>query len=287
MAEYALHHACKLQPRELILLRVAVPQAVPLEALAGYSWLPSDESLLQARKDAENYLADVLARYVEAPCPVRALTVSGDEAGAIVDSAENEDVDLIVMTTHGYSGLTRWVLGSVTERVLRQAPCPVLAVRDDMPLHDVIITVDGSLHAESAVAPGLELTDLLDGHATFIYVDDGKHESQLDHAGMERVERGLGHTLQASAFAHGESYVENLQRIHRNGPVVVDAAIQTGKSADEILRYAEAHNVDVIVMATHGRSGLRRWVYGSVTEKVLRGAQCALMVVRVPTTELV
>jgi nucleotide-binding universal stress UspA family protein len=59
-----------------------------------------------------------------------------------------------------------------------------------------------------------------------------------------------------------------------------------GPAATGILEYSEGHNIDLIVMATHGRTGLRRWVYGSVTEKVLRGAQCAMLIVRPAADEL-
>ncbi|MCO5183543.1 MAG: universal stress protein [Anaerolineae bacterium] len=259
LAEFALHHACKLQPRELILLRVPVPQPVQLDVLAGYSWLPSDDKIDLARAEAADYLRDVVNQMMT-PCPVRTLVSSGDEASVIIDSAESENVDLIVMSTHGYSGLTRWILGSVTERVLRQAPCPVLAVRDDMALDNIIITVDGSQHAESAVVPGLEVARLLDGQVAFLYVTNERQ--------------------------HAEAYVNQLTERHLNGPVVVSGSVLSGKPADAILEHAENVAADLIVMATHGRTGLRRWVYGSVTEKVLRGAQSALMVVRVPSDVL-
>lgn len=260
MAEFALNHACTLKPRELILLRVPLPQPVPLDALAGYSWMPNDKTLDGAHEEATDYLNGVVDQ-LKMPCPARTMVCSGDEASVIVDSAENEAVDLIVMSTHGYSGLTRWILGSITERVLCEAACPVLTVRDDTPLHNILVTVDGSQHAESAIAPGLEIAHLLDGQVTLLYIDDDREQA--------------------------EAYVNQLVDRQRNGPVIVSSAVLSGKPADAILYFAEKEATDLIVMATHGRTGLRRWVYGSVTEKVLRGAQCALMVVRVPSDELV
>ena len=70
--------------------------------------------------------------------------MAGDVAGNIIDLAAEEKADLIVMTTHGYSGITRWMLGSITERVLRDAPCPVLVIRCAGQLKNVLITLDGS-----------------------------------------------------------------------------------------------------------------------------------------------
>lgn len=285
LAEYALNHACSLQPRELILLRVPAPQPVPLDSLAGYSWIPSEDTTQRARDESADYL-NAVARRLRLTCPVRPIVHGGDEASAILDAAAHEDVDLIVMSTHGYSGFSRWILGSITERVLRAAPCPVLAVRDTQPLKRMIITLDGSRHAESALEPGLALMRRLEGDATLVYVDEGRDIVPPDDPHQGQLEPVPSHTIDTRAYARTDAYVTDLAAKLQHDPVPVSTMILTGHAAPEILQYADDNSIDVIAMATHGRTGLRRWVYGSITEKVLRGTLCALLVVRVPVAEL-
>ena len=96
---------------------------------AGYAVLAPPQIPEILTQDANKYLEAIYQTYHASGFDFDTRVISGDIASTIVDLAIAEDVDLITMTTHGYSGITRWMLGSVTERVLRNAPCPVLVVR--------------------------------------------------------------------------------------------------------------------------------------------------------------
>lgn len=128
LAEKVLPHARQIAQKfgaELILLHVVrwPPISKSLEA----SQITEDQEL--AAREAESYLESVQEGLTAAGVTVRYAIVKGQPAAEIVDYAELEKVDLIAMSTHGRSGLSRWVLGSVAERVLRAAPCPVLLIR--------------------------------------------------------------------------------------------------------------------------------------------------------------
>ena len=124
LSQRALEPALALSQQigaELLLVRV--PTADTL------SFAVSEAKQRELTRDALVYLETIRKSHEQPQFNIRTQVLDGDVASAIVDTARNEQVDLIVMSTHGYSGLTRWVLGSVTEKVLRSAPCPVMAVR--------------------------------------------------------------------------------------------------------------------------------------------------------------
>lgn len=186
------------------------------------------------------------------------------------------------MSSHGHSGLERWALGSVTERILRQAPCPVFVVRNTRPIHRILIPLDGSKLAEQVLAPALEVAGLLDAKVTLLRVEQPAVPDEFAVIQLEQLERGLGVGLLHGAEARAENYLELVHFRYRGANLPMETVVLVGQPAPVILDYAAQHNVDVIAMATHGRSGLRRWVYGSVTEKVLRATSRSLLIVRPP-----
>ena len=202
-----------------------------------------------------------------------------------MDTAAAEGADLIVMSTHGRSGFSRWLMGSVTERVLRGAPCPVLAVRGGAGFERILITLDGSRLSESALEPGLALARLLGSQVTLLMVErpDEMEPDLFDYLNISPA--GLMDQARDEIDDQTVSYLQRAadscaERLGRK----VEIATVRGAVAPAILDYIELEEIDLTVMATHGRTGLRRWVYGSVTEKVLRQAKCAMLVVR-PATE--
>ncbi|MBL8058886.1 MAG: universal stress protein [Anaerolineales bacterium] len=250
---------------EVWLLRVPAAERifVPLAGTEGVLW--PDQSLGVSRKEAKQYLDNLLKPGLHpelAGVPIHTAIVDGDVASVIVDTAAAEGVDLIGMSTHGRSGLTRWMLGSTAEKVLSAAPCPVLIRRGQQPLRRFLITLDGSPLAERALAPGFALAAALGEQVTLLRVLDDHGAS--DPAARQAAEADLWRQAQAHAVAGLEVRTEVL----------------VGPAAETIITRLGALGADVAVMATHGRTGLRRWIYGSVTEKVLDSAHCSLLVVR-------
>ncbi|HEX6384417.1 MAG TPA: universal stress protein, partial [Anaerolineae bacterium] len=130
-------------------------------------------------------------RHIAPDVEIQTRVISGDVASVIVDSAVDEDVDLIVMSTHGRSGFNRWVYGSVTEKVLRQAPCPVLVVRSQQPVERVLITLDGSALSERALEPGLAVARAFDARVTLLRVEGAPELVDVQEvAAIDRLEPG-------------------------------------------------------------------------------------------------
>jgi nucleotide-binding universal stress UspA family protein len=281
LAECALPVAQELARRTggvLVLLRSPEYVEAQLPSAVEFSmYLPQGRDLTdyygKVRQETENYLAAVARRVDDAGVTVQTLVEEGERAGAIVDAAAEEEVDLIIMTTHGRTGLSRWVLGSVAERVLHEAPCPVLILRSGhacagdsqkavSALRSILITLDGSPLAEEALPVGLALADALDGAVTLLRVQPpGPPDGYLEAVAARYVDADV--PLRAETLIRAD----------------------TGSSAvaQAILDYAEQNGVGLVAMSTYGRGGLRRWVYGSVTQKVIGRSTEAMLVVRPPT----
>ena len=270
----------------VILLHIPIFRPVMVPGTAGYGLvLPEQAFDLKNRDEIQIYLEGIKQTRQEPDFSIRIKVLEGDVAGNIVDLAVEEEVDLIVMTTHGYSGFTRWMLGSITERVLRNAPCPVLVVRCADTLNRVVIPLDGSRLAEQALEPGLEVARQLGGRVTLLRVDDGSGLSTVDRGMLDIAHHGLSQQIDPETGGDAVHYLENVAQRYRTPSLEIDTAVVTGSPAQGILEYVEANQVDLIVMATHGRTGIRRWVYGSVTEKCLHNTACAMLIVRPPADQ--
>jgi nucleotide-binding universal stress UspA family protein len=204
---------------------------------------------------------------------VRSEVHVGSAVGVILDAADRWKATMIAMATHGATGLKRLLMGSVAESVLRKSPVPVFVVRpfwsavpeqlETRPIRNLLLPVDGSDLAELAVPSAVELADLFDTRVLLLRVLE-PHRKGDDARELEEAREHLG------AVAHGfeRKGIDTLSIVEKGDPV--DAILQT-------LRF---HQADLVVMTTHGRSGISRLVTGSVTEQVLRQATVPLLVVR-------
>jgi len=188
----------------------------------------------------------------------------------ITEYAANHDIDLIVMGTHGRSGLRRLVLGSVAEKVLRATSVPVVMVPPaatiegvDVEYREFLVPTDGSEAAETAIDWGLTLADIYDGMIHSVYaVDTARFAGEGEMIG---VYNALEQT--------GEAALDSVRQQAREASIDVSATIGTGSPARVIRSYTEDHDIDLIVMGTHGRSGVERYLIGSITESVVRHAE--------------
>lgn len=281
LAESALPTALTLAGSlnaRLTLLRIPQTVETMLPALAGnYGTLIAAEEA-RAEREAHNYLDTLRNRYAKPDLPIEIAIAHGDVASAILNCAEQHHHDLIVMATHGYTGFTRFMLGSITEKVIPHAPCPVFIVRDKRPPQTILVPLDGSPRAEAALGPALSLarhfnSRLLLAHA-IEPIDD------ISRGILEEIESGMGRSLQTRLEAEAQSYLANLRDQHRATVPHIDTVVTIGPAAVALLELTREHNIDLIAIATHGRTGLSRWLYGSVTEKVLRHVTCSLLVIR-------
>lgn len=291
LAEWALAPAVTLAKAahgEVILMRSMIPvyTAMPVGANE-YNWVWPDYAREQVRAETRAYLENVAATQANPAVALHPLAVEGDAASLIVDTAVAEDIDLIVMSTHGWSGFKKWMMGSVTERVLHSVSCPVLATRSAQPIRRVLITLDGSPLAERAVAPTMSVAASLGARVTLLHVNEPVSQIfgspfQFEWSVAEDQYRQLEREHQDQAEAHLNVIAHRYER----DDVEIQQMVITGTPVETILEFIRLHNIDLVAMSTHGRSGLRRWLYGSVTAKIMRGSDSHMLIVRPSNNEL-
>lgn len=266
----------------LLLLRSVQPIYATAPMPAGeLEWMWPSAIQDDQRRDVELYLDDTRRRVERAGCAARVLATEGDPAGVIVDTAEHEASDLIVMNTHGESGVRRAVFGSVTERVLHSVSCPVLVTRSDAPLRRMLIPLDGSPLGEMVLPPALEVARALGAQIVLLRVNELLTTNPLNVAlSMDWEASESERRLSGEARQAAEAYLREIALRHHLSPADVQTIVLDGSPANRIQEFARLYAIDLIAMSTHGHTGLRRWLYGSVTHKVMRGAHRAMLIVR-------
>jgi nucleotide-binding universal stress UspA family protein len=305
-AERALPVAARLAQSlqsTLILLRVVQPPLQVATPLAPP--LRVETEILSEHVDAANAYLTRIAQELDAMgVKYEKVTVVGYPAEMTLEAAHASRADVIILCSHGRTGLMRWALGSVAQRVVHQASVPVLVLPSQgqtlaedaqRPLR-VLVPLDGSWLAEAALGPAVMLVGALapKGQGTVHLAQVVRHlppvvseEGQPPSA--EAKSKGAG-------FLEAEDYLSRTAEQLNAGPlvqfqvkvtwsVVVDKDVagavvdlaQSGKTAQGV---DQVDRFDVIAMATHGRGGLHRWVMGSNTERVLSAARLPMLVIR-------
>jgi nucleotide-binding universal stress UspA family protein len=294
LAEMALPHAAAFALANgygLTLLRVC-PLPAPMSPTV-WGVAPStnvvegwDEELNRGKQ----YLEGVAERIARKGLDVRTALTEGEPALSIIAYAERyPDVALIAMSTHGRSGLSWWVFGSVAEKVLHASPVPLLLVhcrheqevleKFQVPEYrSLLIPLDGSVFAAQALDMAKSLAATL--HTSMILLSAVSEGSitGMSAAGAVATPATLLEWNDESEML--TSYLQrNRQDLEAEG-FTVDARLEYGPPAEAILRAADSADVDLIVMATHGRTGLPRLWLGSVAMKVVQASTLPVLLVR-------
>lgn len=209
--------------------------------------------------------------------------LTGDVTAAICSAALSHEVDLIAMTTHGRSGMSRWALGSVADHVVRVATTPVLLVRGGLAspaaprLASILVPLDGTVLAEEALTPAIALARESRATLNLLRAIDLQTERELDGI-FEQME---GHAALRDLRLHNASLYLNLmaEKARRLG---IDTECHTTDQspASAIIEQAAQQETSLIMMSTHARHGVGRWLFGSIADTVLHQATCPLLLVR-------
>lgn len=238
---------------------------------------------------SQKYLEDVLDRIEDMTGgDVSSAVLSGHTVEKLDEEARAKNADLVVMASHGRGALSRMWLGSVADGFVRQTDIPVIVVRPDEEakpptafdhsFETLLVPLDGSELSEDALQHATEFGELFDSayHLTRIVsypVDIASpylpHTAQLNQQVLDDAKKGASEYLEAHA--------ENMRRRGLRVTTSVGVDAQAGHG---ILAEAEAVGADMVAMATHGRTGLRRAVLGSAADKVLRGGHHPLLLHR-------
>lgn len=201
--------------------------------------------------------------------------VQGDPASTIVDYADRYAFDLVFMPTRGREGLSRYVLGSVAEKVVRLSPVPVLTVRmqeDEQlgfPFEQILVPTDGSDAATAAAEHAFELASVLDAGVHILSV--------VDTTSLGPDVRSLLGDSNERAQGDVDALVE---KARERGVASVEAAVEEGSPPDAIESYIDMHDIDLVVMGTTGRRGVDQILLGSVAEKTVRSAPVPVVTIR-------
>lgn len=280
-ARHALEHAlaiAKWYESEVTAMHVVSAAAIPYPPIlfAPASVEPTRVQVQTAERELQTWLDSAAALGIRTD----ALVEEGGAASHIVERARTLPADLIVMGTHGLSGFERLMLGSITEKVLRKAPCPVLTVPPaastaaKIPYTRILCPIDFSESSLAALRFAVSLAEEADAHLILLHVlawpaDDELLVEQFETVEVrELVERRARERLDALLTEEMRVWCKPVTRI------------AYGKAYREILATADADSTDLIVIGVRGRNALDVTLFGSTTNQVVRGASCPVLTLK-------
>lgn len=282
-ADQALTHAWKLAKQydcELhILHAIVLHEDDPHNAAHHFQNI--DEIHSKIKKTASEMMDTNIEAHSGEVTVVKAQERGIAPATVIMEYAKEHDIDLIVMGTHGRRGLEHFLLGSVAEEVVRLAQCPVMTIREEETekepeaIEHILVPVDFSDPAKEALRYAVELAKTYQA------------KLQLLHVVEEAVHPAFYVTGQSSIFEFipdiKEKSRESLQNMLKEtvgNDVDADFFVVEGRAARDITKFAKENDSDLIVISTHGLTGIEHLLVGSVTEKVVRMAPCPMFTVK-------
>lgn len=257
-----------------VALRLAVQQRG--ELVISFVWSTAPTGAAGALLSPDEIVRDLVAETMWGLGPLANTAGNADVTPCVVDDQPwtkivelanaDPEIDLIVINNHGRTGLARLLLGSVAELVVRHAPCPVLVVPDDTlarPFQRALCAVDLSAQSEIAAWLAIELM-----------------EAPVQLTLLHVIELSTFYSEELAPIAVDTSAEEELDRWRATLPIPTVSELRVGRADMEILMTAESAGFDLVVVATHGRVGLRRMLLGSVAETVVRQAHRPVLVAR-------
>ena len=221
------------------------------------------------------------------PLPINSVEKTGNPAEVIVDVAKDDADCLITMATHGVTGPGRWFLGSVASKVVQSAANPLLLIRavenatpsEPIALKRVIVPLDGSGLAETVLPHVMTLASKLKLQVELVRVYLPPFNAYMVADGV-RIDQGSAQ-VRKQLHEESEKYLDGkVAELRANRLDAVSAVVVEGDAANEIIGLATNSSQTMIAMSTHGRSGIGRWVLGSVAEKVVQHSRAPVLLIR-------
>ncbi len=246
-----------------------------------YSYVPysaQEQVIAYLRESAQNHLSKVALELRKEELTVATIVEEGQPASQILAHAGPDT--LTIMSTHGRSGVLRLALGSVTTKVITASKGPILVVRprqesadSQVGLTRVVVPLDGSLAAEEALSHATGLAKALSLQVDLVRVAPPRSH---DANGFEGY-----HDLLKRAETTASDYLDDVAaRVRDQGVSSITTQVLTGEAAPAVLESVQHSPSTIIAMTTHGRSGLQRWILGSVADFIIRQSNCPVLLVR-------
>jgi nucleotide-binding universal stress UspA family protein len=242
-----------------------------------------DTMIEDSVRNSEQYLRGVAGTF---PGANTKCTVEKGKAEQVIIETAADKGTLITMATHGRSGIDRWLLGSVAEKVLRGGTNPMLLVRateeaktdGGATLKSIVVPLDGSELAETVLPTVAELAKTLKLAVVLFRAYNIPTSAYAGGEGYYAVDyEELLTAMREEAVGYLEKKTEAVKKL---GIADVSYVAKEGFAADEIISLSRKSPDNLIAMCTHGRSGVKRWVLGSVTETVVRHSADPVLVIR-------
>ena len=242
-----------------------------------------DTMMEDSVRNSEQYLKGIAGTF---PTGTKCRVEKGKAEQVIIETAAADKGTLITMATHGRSGMNRWLLGSVTEKVLRGGTNPMLLVRateegktdSAATLKSIVVPLDGSELAEGVLPTVAELAKTLKLAVVLFRAYSIPTSAYAGGEGYYAVNyEELLTAMKEEAVDYLEKKTEAVKKL---GIANVSYVAKEGFAADEIISLSRKSPDNLIAMCTHGRSGVKRWMLGSVTETVVRHSADPVLVLR-------
>lgn len=230
-----------------------------------------------ASKSASASLEAFASKIIGSGRSIRLLECQGEPATQILDAAAAVVSDVIVMGTHGRTGLQRLLLGSVTERVIRRSPAPVLAVPPRTPqgaltLKTILCAVDFSESSARAVDYAASIAAAASARLVLAHALEWSEE-------METLPNA-GRLLLPSSEDDAVDRMNELLTPDIRAHCALELLVGYGTPADEVMRLVHERHVDLVVVGIRRRNAIDRAVFGSTTQRLIRDGGCAVLTVR-------
>ena len=287
VAEGVLSYVCQIArstEAPLILHGVVDPHAIDYPTPKGPHVVFRDQIEASALAHADDRLRTIAGRLKDEGIRTQIKTTLGRPAEEILRVAAEERCGLIAMSTHGRNAIGRAILGSVTDRVIRTSTVPVLTIapekakayqgREGIHLERVMLPLDGSELAEQA-APYVEaLARALSLEVLLVRVVDLSYSAYTfpEYEQMGRITEGQ--------ISEATRYLQGVSRDLKSRGLTVETMVLKGSPARALLDLAQRTPNDLIAITTHGRSGLSRWLTGSVADALIRASGDPVLVIR-------
>lgn len=306
-AERALPVAARIAQAtggSLILLRVTGIPAEYRPYLYG-SYVAQTPVFIQEALDAEKtrataYLTIAAQSEVLTGIPTETRVEQGSVATTIIEVAQEQKIGLIVMCSHGDTGLKRWVLGSVAQKIARHSPVPVLVLHQEgiipfsaypdplRPLRTFtgFVALDGSELAEAALLPAAQIVSAIASPArgmlllTQIVKLPAMHKAPAQERVLQEAKVYMGKTVERLHRELGAEHNLAITWSVTVGENIAESLIEAAECGENSEGGRRFGCCSMIAMATHGRGGMQRWALGSVTERILGATRLPLLIVR-------
>jgi len=240
--------------------------------------------LMQAylEKTAEDVRRNISGK----PLSVKAIVLEGEPASRIIEHSLQERMDLIITVSHGHTGIMPWTMGSTANKIVHGAPVPVLllraaAVKKKGPLKStfakMLLPLDGSAAGETALPYVLEIAARLKSEVRLLaVVESGRRVHTIGGLDFIRFPEQQVQKMRQEL----SDYLDSAVKRFRDRGIKARGELRSGHAAEEIIKSAKAAGIRLVAMSSHGKSGLREWVFGSVSNKVLHAGKTHLLLTK-------